>query len=124
MSAIPAPARQHLDRPSVVAALADYLRKANDQEGYRPHPDSVLCVRESDRTATLGNAGRPIRGEVYYFIERDLFPDAQATRLGENETPAAAAERLVERIWERLYVWNAYDFALSTSGMYSAPSNL
>ncbi|HWQ70773.1 MAG TPA: hypothetical protein VN370_00495 [Desulfitobacteriaceae bacterium] len=31
-------------------------------------------MRTSDRTASLRNAGTPIRQEVYYFIEGEVFP--------------------------------------------------
>jgi len=122
MNAFPstaAPSPLLLDRPSVVAAIADYLLEANNQ-GYRPDPRKVLAVRKSDRVASVRNAGTPVRSEVFYFIEGELFPEPATTRLNEGETPTARAERLVGEIWERLWVWNAYDFARSTSG-WQAP---
>lgn len=108
-----------LDRPSVVAAIADYLLDANHQ-GYRPDHRKVLVVRKSDRTASVRDAGVPVRGEVFYFIEDELFPQPKATRLNAGETSAERAELLVSGIWDRLWVWNAYDFARSTSG-WKAP---
>lgn len=116
------PTRRHppvLDRPSVVAAIADYLLEAN-YRGYRPDPRKVLTVRKSDRTASVREAGAPVRGEAFYFIEGELFPQAEATRLSDGETPAVHAERLVDVVWDRLWVWNAYDFSRSTSG-WQAP---
>lgn len=105
-----------LDRPSVVEAIADYVLQAN-HGGYRPDRKKVLAVRKSDRTAWLRDAGIPVRWEVYYFIEGELFPEAGATRLTAGQTPRDLAERLVDAVWERLWVWNAYDFTRSTSGM-------
>ncbi|GHU25741.1 hypothetical protein FACS189488_13330 [Betaproteobacteria bacterium] len=37
--------------------------------------------------------------------------------LGEGETPRALAEKLVSKIWDDLWVWNAYDFTRSTGGL-------
>ncbi|THF65243.1 hypothetical protein [Pseudothauera rhizosphaerae] len=108
-----------LDRPAVVAAIADYLMEAN-HGGYRPDARKVLTVRKSDRRATVREAAAPVRGEVFYFIEGELFSRAEATRLGDGESPLEGAERLVDEIWDRLWVWNAYDFARSTSG-WKAP---
>jgi len=110
---IPAPA---LDRPSVVAAIADYLLEAN-YRGYRPNRQKVLTVRRSDRIASLRDAAIPVRGEAFYYIEGELFPEAEATCLPPEQTPRELAEQLVAGIWERLWVWNAYDFTRSTSGM-------
>lgn len=110
---IPAPA---LDRPSVVAAIADYLLEAN-YRGYQPNRQKVLTVRRSDRIASLRDAAIPVRGEAFYYIEGELFPEAEATRLPTEQTPRELAEQLVAGIWERLWVWNAYDFTRSTSGM-------
>ncbi|MDR1854483.1 MAG: hypothetical protein LBR05_06205 [Azoarcus sp.] len=108
-----------LHRASVVAAITEYLVEANI-EGYRPNPRKALAVRKSDRKASLRDAGAPVRDEVYYFIEDELFPEPDATCLAEGETPAAAARRLVDGVWDRLWVWNAFDFARSTSG-WQAP---
>jgi hypothetical protein len=105
-----------LDRHSVASALADYLLQVNYQ-GYRPDMQKALWVRKSDRTATVRDAGLPVRGETFYFIEGELFPEAGDTRLQAGESPLARAERLLDRIWDDLWVWNAYDFARSTSGM-------
>ena len=63
-----------LNRQSVLEALTDYILQANYQ-GYSPDPRKVLAVRTSDRTASLRNAATPIRQEVYYFIEGEVFPN-------------------------------------------------
>ena len=105
-----------LDRPSVVAAIADYLLQVN-YRGYRPDPRKVLSVRRTDRTAWLRNAGLPVRWEVYYFIEGELFPEDGTTRLAEGETPITLAEKLVDGIWERLWAWNGYDFTPTSYGL-------
>lgn len=105
-----------LDRPSVVAAIADYLLQANYRD-YRPDRRKVLAVRRTDRSASLRDAVIPVRGEAFYYIEGELFPQAEATRLAAGESPRELAERLVDGIWERLWVWSAYDFTRSTSGM-------
>jgi hypothetical protein len=110
----PVPPVKHLDRPSIVAAFADYLREVNAGDDH-PDPEKALFVWESNRKAGLRKAGLPVRGEVYYLIKRDLFPVAETTRLEAGETPEALAETLVGQIWEKLRIWNAYDFALSTS---------
>lgn len=105
-----------LDRVSVVAALADYLLQVN-YRGYRPDPRKVLAVRRSDRTASLRNAGIPVRWEVYYFIEGEIFADEGATRLEPGDTPAALAERLVDRVWDQLWAWSGYDFTPTSYGL-------
>jgi len=105
-----------LDRNSVVAALADYLLQVN-YRGYRPDPRKVLAVRRSDRTASLRNAGIPVRWEVYYFIEGEIFADEGATRLEPGDTPAALAERLVDRVWDQLWAWSGYDFTPTSYGL-------
>ncbi|CAH2599935.1 conserved protein of unknown function [Rhodovastum atsumiense] len=109
-----------LDRASVTEAIADYLLQVN-YRGYRPDPRKVLAVRRSDRTAWLRNAATPVRWEVYYFIEGELFPERGATRLAEGETPRAHAERLVAGIWDELWVWNAYDFTPTSGGLQGEP---
>ncbi|MDR0672255.1 MAG: hypothetical protein LBF93_01050, partial [Zoogloeaceae bacterium] len=106
---IPVP-RFPLDYPSTRDALADYLLQAN-HGAYHPDRKKVLSVRKTDRTASLRDATSPVRGEAYYFIEGELFPEKEATRLKEGETPRERAEKLLEGIWTQLQVWNAYDFA-------------
>ncbi|TBW35533.1 hypothetical protein EYW49_16040 [Siculibacillus lacustris] len=105
-----------LDRPSVVAALADYILQVN-YRGYRPDLRKVLSVRRSDRTAWLRNAGTPIRWEVWYYIEGELFPEPGATRLAEGQTSRQLAEELAESIWDRLWIWNGFDFTPTSSGL-------
>jgi hypothetical protein len=105
-----------LDRASVTEAIADYILQANFR-GYHADRRKVLAVRQSDRTASLRNGGTPVRREVYYFIEGELFPVPETTRLAEGETPAALAERLVAQIWDDLWVWNAYDFTPTSGGL-------
>ena len=105
-----------LDRDSVVAAVADYILQVN-YRGYQPDYRKVLSVRESDRTAWLRNAVTPVRWEVYYYIEGELFPQAGATRLQDGDTPQTLASRLVDQLWDQLWVWNAYDFTPTSSGL-------
>jgi hypothetical protein len=109
-------ASRTLDRPSVVAAVADYLLQVNYRD-YRPDYRKVLSVRRSDRTAWLRDAGTPVRWEVYYFIEGELFPVLGATRLRTGQSPDELAEVLVEGIWDRLWVWNGYDFTPTSYGL-------
>jgi hypothetical protein len=109
-------ASKTLDRPSVAAAVADYLLQVNYRD-YRPDYRKVLSVRRSDRTAWLRDAGTPVRWEVYYFIEGELFPEPGATRLGLGQSLAGLAEALVEGIWDRLWVWNGYDFTPTSYGL-------
>jgi hypothetical protein len=105
-----------LNRASVVDAVTEYVLQVNHR-GYRPDRGKVLTVRKTERTASLRDAGIPVRGEVSYFIEGELFPAEGATRLGDQDTPRTLAEKLVAEVWEQLWVWNAYDFTRSTSGM-------
>jgi hypothetical protein len=105
-----------LDRASVVDAIADYILQVN-ADGYRPDPAKALAVRQTDRTAWLRDAGAPMRREVYYFIEGELFPEPGATRLAAGESHVALAERLVAAIWDELWVFNAYDFAPTSAGL-------
>jgi hypothetical protein len=107
---------QKLNRQTVVDAVSDYILQVN-HGSYQPDRQKVLTVRKTDRTASLRDAAVPVRGEVYYFIEGELFSRVDATRLREGETPEALAEKLVGEIWDDLWVWNAYDFTRSTSGM-------
>jgi hypothetical protein len=105
-----------LDRATVEAALADYVLQVN-YRGYQPDYTKVLSVRRNDRTAFLRNAVTPVRWEVYYFIEGELFPHAGDTRLKDGETPQEAARRLADSIWEQLWVWNGYDFTPTSYGL-------
>jgi hypothetical protein len=105
-----------LDRASVVAAIADYILQVN-YRGYHPDGRKVLAVRRNDRTASLRNAGIPVRWEVYYFIEGELFPEEGATRLRDGESPQARAEALVEALWPQLWAWNGYDFTPTSYGL-------
>lgn len=107
---------QFLDRASVEAAIADYVLQVN-YEGYQPDHRKVLSVRRSDRTASLRNAVTPVRWEVYYYIEGELFPESGVTRLRDNESPKQAATRLVDEVWEQLWVWNGYDFTPTSYGL-------
>jgi hypothetical protein len=91
-----------LDRASVIDAVADYILQVNHR-GYRPDRNKVLAVRKAERTASLRDVATPVRNEAFYFIE--------------GETARTLAERLVAGVWENLWVWNAYDFTRSTSGM-------
>ena len=118
----PAVTPKLLDRTSVIAAITDYVRQVNFR-GYLPDYRKVLAVRESDRTATLRNAVDPVRWEVYYYIEGELFPGEGATRLGPDEAAQNLAERLVDSIWNELWVWNAYDFTPTSSGLNHGYSN-
>jgi ferredoxin len=97
-----------LDRRSVLECLTDYMLHVN-YYGYQPDSRKVLAVRTSDRTATLRNAGTPIRQEVYYFIEGEIFPKMGTTRLKDGQTAGELAEELLERHYEQLYIWTAYD---------------
>jgi hypothetical protein len=105
-----------LDRASVTEALADYILQAN-YRGYRPDPRKVIAVRQTDRTAWLRDAGTPARREVYYFIEGELFPEFGVTRLAAGESHNDLAARLIARIWDELWVWNAYDFTPTSGGL-------
>ena len=105
-----------LDRASVTDAIADYILQVNFRE-YRADRRKVLAIRQTDRTASLRNAGTPVRREVYYYIEGELFPAPGTTRLAEGDTALALAERLVEQIWDDLWVWNAYDFTPHSGGL-------
>jgi hypothetical protein len=110
-----------LDRTSVIDAVADYLLQANHR-GYQPDRRKVLAVRQTDRTAWLRDACTPSRREVWYYIEGELFPEAGATQLAEGETHTSLAERLVARVWDELWVWNAYDFTPTSGGLEEARS--
>jgi len=105
-----------LDRASVVAAISDYLLQVN-YRGYRPDHRKVLSVRRTDRTASLRNAGIPVRWEVYYYIEGELFPEEGGTRLVEGKSLVEQAEEMVAAIWDQLWVWNGYDFTPTSYGL-------
>jgi epoxyqueuosine reductase len=109
-----------LNRASVLECLADYILQAN-YRGYRPDPRKVLAVRTSDRTASLRNAATPIRQEVYYFVEGELFPEPGTTRLREGQTAAERTEELLEQIYEQLYIWVAYDFTKGSPPGFRKP---
>jgi hypothetical protein len=109
-------AQKTLDRPSLVFALEQYLAEANFR-GYRPDRRKVLAVRSTDRGSWLREASVRSRWEVFYYIEGELFPEPGATRLGSGESVREGAERLAGRIWERLSLWNGYDFTATSYGL-------
>lgn len=109
-----------LNRQSVLEALTDYILQVN-YDGYRPDPRKVLAVRTSDRTACLRNAATPIRQEVYYFVEGEVFPQEGTTRLREGQTPAELAEELLEERYEQLWIWTAYDFTKGSPPGFRKP---
>ena len=111
-----------LDRMSVIAAITDYILQVNFR-GYQPDYRKVLAVRESDRTASLRNAVAPVRWEVYYFIEGELFPEEGVTCLRTDDSPQGLAKKLVDEIWAQLWAWNAYDFTPTSSGLKHGYSN-
>lgn len=109
-----------LNRRSVLECLADYILQVN-HHGYKPDPRKVLAVRTSDRTASLRNASTPVRQEVYYFIEGEIFPEEGSTRLEEGQTPGELAEELLEKHYEQLYIWTAYDFTKGSPPGFRKP---
>jgi epoxyqueuosine reductase QueG len=109
-----------LHRPSVLDCLSDYLVQVN-WNGYRPDRRKVLAVRTSDRTASLRNAGTPIRQEVYYFIEGEIFPQEGTTRLADGQSAIELAELLLEQVYEQLYIWVAYDFTKGSPPGFRKP---
>ncbi|WP_243375091.1 hypothetical protein [Geotalea sp. SG265] len=109
-----------LNRQSVLECLTDYILQANHW-GYRPDRRKVLAVRQSDRTAALRNAAAPIRQEIYYFIEGELFPEEGTTRLKEGQTPAELAANLLDGLYEQLYIWVAYDFTKGSPPGFRKP---
>jgi hypothetical protein len=96
--------------------MEQYLVEAN-YRGYRPDPRKVLAVRSTDRTAWLREASVRSRWEVFYHVEGELFPRPGATRLAEGQSVRGLAESLVDGIWERLSVWNGYDFTATSYGL-------
>ncbi len=105
-----------LDRASVVCAIKDYLLQVN-YRGYHPDRRKVLSVRRTDRTAWLRNAVDPVRWEVYYYVEGELFSEQGMTRLASGQSPQDLAEKLVDQIWDDLLVWNGFDFTPTSSGL-------
>ncbi|MEI6205424.1 MAG: hypothetical protein WCP20_01445 [Desulfuromonadales bacterium] len=108
-----------LNRQSVLECLTDYILQVN-YNGYRPDPRKVLTIRTSDRTATLRNAATPLRQEVYYFIEGEIFSEGE-TRLKEGQAPGELAEKLLEQKYEQLYIWTAYDFTKGSPPGFRKP---
>lgn len=109
-----------LNRQSVLACLTDYIVQVN-YNGYKPDLRKVLAVRTSDRTASLRNTATPIRQEVYYFIEGEIFPELGTTRLQDGQSSAELAEALLERSYEQLYIWTAYDFTKGSPPGFRKP---
>ena len=105
-----------LDPASVVDAIKDYILQVN-YRGYQPDRRKVLSVRRTDRTAWLRNAGVPVRREVYYYIEGELFPEPGTTRLEAGQSPQELADKLVDGIWDSLVIWNGYDFTPTSAGL-------
>jgi len=108
-----------LDRASVLYAIKDYILQAN-YRGYNPDRRKVLSVQRTNRTAWLRNAVVPVRWEVYYYVEGELFPDEGMTRLAAGQSPQDLAEKLVDQIWDSLVIWNGYDFTPTSSGLNRA----
>ncbi len=115
-----APYPRILNRQSVLEALTEYILQVN-YDGYRPDPRKVLAVRTSDRTATLRHFAPPLRQEVYYFIEGEVFPQEGATRLKDGETPVSLAEELLKERYEQLWIWVAYDFTKGSPPGFRKP---
>jgi hypothetical protein len=100
----------------VLYAIKDYIVQVNFR-GYNPDRRKVLSVRRTDRTAWLRNAVIPVRWEVYYYIEGELFPNEGATRLAAGQSPQDLAEKLVDQIWDDLVLWSGFDFTPSSFGL-------
>jgi hypothetical protein len=105
-----------LDRESVVFAIKEYILQVN-YRGYNPDRRKVLSVQRTDRKAWLRNAVAPVRWEVYYYVEGELFPEEGMTRLAVGQSPQDLAEKLVAQIWDKLVVWNGFDFTPTSSGL-------
>ncbi len=114
------PSAHILNRPSLLECLSDYIRQVN-LYGYRPDNRKVLAVRSSDRCVTLRNAGTPVRQEVYYFIEGELFPEEGTTRLSEGRDAEQLAEKLLTERYEQLSIWTAYDFTKGSPPGFRKP---
>jgi hypothetical protein len=109
-----------LNRQTLLEALADYILQVN-YDGYKPDPRKVLAVCSSDRTTSLRNAAAPIRQEVYYFIEGEIFPKTGTTRLRDGQKPVELAEELLGQVYEKLYIWVPYDFTKRSSSGFRKP---
>jgi hypothetical protein len=72
------PFPNRLKRDSLKEALVSYILEAN-HEGYHPNPRKVLAVKLEDRNTTLRNVGTPVRNEVYFVVEGEVFPHAGTT---------------------------------------------
>ena len=105
-----------LDRASVLYAIKDYIVQVN-YRGYNPDRRKVLSVRRTDRTAWLRNAVVPVRWEVYYYVEGELFPEEGTTRLAAGQSSQDLAEKLVDQIWDNLLIWSGFDFTPTSSGL-------
>ena len=105
-----------LDRESVVFAIKEYILQVN-YRGYNPDRRKVLSVQRTDRKAWLRNAVAPVRWEVYYYVEGELFPEEGMTRLAAGQSPQDLAEKLVDQIWDKLVVWKGFDFTPTSSGL-------
>lgn len=114
------PYPNQLKRDSLKAALADYILQVN-YNGYHPDPRKVLAVKIEDRTTILRNAGTPLRHEVYYFVEGEVFPKEGATKLADGQTPAELAEALLEQSYEQLWIWAAYDITKGSPPGFRKP---
>jgi len=114
------PFPERLKRDSLKQALTSYILEAN-HEGYHPNPRKVLAVKLEDKNTTLRNAGTPVRNEVYFVVEGEVFPGEGTTRLTEGQSPADLAELLVEQVYEKLWIWAAYDFSKGSGGGFRKP---
>ena len=114
------PYPNRLRRDSLKAAIADYILQVN-YGGYRPDPRKILAVRLEDRTTQLRNEGAPLRGEVYYRVEGEAFPITGDTCLPEGRSIEDHAEALVEAIYERLWIWAAYDITKGSPPGFRKP---
>jgi hypothetical protein len=114
------PYPNQLKRDSLKAAIVDYLLQVN-YEGYKPDPRKILAVRIEDRNTQLRNAGTPLRGEVYFQVEGEVFPTAGTTRVPEGRSIADYAEELVSNVYERLWIWAAYDITKGSPPGFRKP---
>jgi len=114
------PYPNQLKRDSLLAALTDYILQVN-HNGYKPDPRKVFAVKIQDRTTLVRNASTPIRHEVYYFIEGEVFPIEGLTRLKEGQTPGELAEILLDKTYEQLWIWAAYDITRGSPPGFRKP---
>jgi ferredoxin len=114
------PYPNRLRRDSLKAAIIDYLLQVN-YGSYKPDARKILAVRIEDRTTQLRNAGTPLRGEVYYQVEGEVFPAAGTTRLPDGCALDDYAEELVEGCYERLWIWAAYDITKGSPPGFRKP---